>query len=366
MNMERVRGNLSFNPGCLKIGLMGDGWPGYLDPTSIERNLLAQNILLACYNDRCSAEEISLQMGVAVAYIENELKELCEVGVLTQKGTRYETNIVIFTKDFSAEAEAKTSHLQHKAAEIITQFLDERLNEIKAVGFYTGGDDDGLLRWRITQLIIERAVLGTGENHFDTNFAAAKKFFGHNLLVWGYESPEYGCLHVRNNNADGDQIKFFEFFAASFRERLFDFGHFYKQENRINLFLEIAKGKQNGFTENETVEIAELIKHGFLKKDGNALNLCVPVYTAEQFKRVTSLLEPVTKKIASLTHEMLAISTDILLQHTPASKKKEAREISRLKLYDLAMSRPVEIMRDSGALRRTTENERPAVYVLLK
>jgi len=30
---------------------------------AVDGNLLAQNILFACYNDRCNAEEISLQIG---------------------------------------------------------------------------------------------------------------------------------------------------------------------------------------------------------------------------------------------------------------------------------------------------------------
>lgn len=53
------------------------------------------------------------------------------------------------------------------------------------------------------------------------------------------------------------------------------------------------------------------------------------------------------------------------MQHTPVSKKKEAKEIVWL-TYGMAMGGSVEIMRSSGALRRISDNEHPATYVVLK
>lgn len=352
--MERTFGNLSFNPGCLKLAVTGDNWHHLIDPTVFERNLIGQNILLACNYEQCTAEEISLQMGVAVPYLEKYLKELCEVGVLAQKGKYYETAIVIFTREFIAEEHAKTLKIQQEAAEIITQFLDEKLDDIKAIGFHTGSVDDGLLRWRITQLIIENAVL---EKH--KNDSQQRK----DGLVWGDEDTRYGCLNVHYTNPQGDTIKFLEFFARSFNERIFDFGYFWKQEKRVNLILEIAREKR--VNEADMVEVAEFIKNGWVKKDGDTLQLCIPVFTAKQFEQVLSLTDVVTNKIAEKTHEMLNISTDILMQHVSASKKKEAKTLGYLRRHYIAMCGPVEIMMGSGALRRFSDNEHPTAYVVV-
>ena len=367
MSMERTTGNLSFNPGHMTLALWGKSWPGYVDPTAFERNLIAQNILLACYHESCTAEELSLQMGVAVPYLENDLNELCACGLLTRKGGRYETAIVIFTREFSIEADMKTMELQREMAELIGRALDEQLAEIKAVGFHQGGVDDGLLKWRITQLILEQAVLRKNEESRNIS----TKHAGHEVIILGAEDyisryGRYGCLTVENSNAHGDVIRFLEFFANSFREKIFDFGYFWQQENRINLLFDIAKGKTDGFSEGDKLEIAEFIKNGWAKKDGSGLSLCIPVYTAEQYERVEAILAPVTDKVAEITRKILEISTGILLQHTPASLKKEARNMSWLKKHDIAMSGPVEIMRSSGALRHAADNEHPSVYVVLK
>ena len=305
-----------------------------------------------------------MQMGVAVPYLENDLKELCAWGVLAQKGGRYETAVVIFTKEFAAEAMAKTLSHQQKIADIISNFLDERLSDIKSIGFHTGGSDDGLLRWHITQLIIEQAVLVKYEKNLNLVFPT--KYGGESFVI-GVENYHEGAggLTTRSENACGDQIKFIEFFVSSIYEKL-DFGYFYERANRVNIAIDIAKGKMDGFSENDAFEVAELIKSGWAAKDGGELSLCIPVYTAEQFEQIISMTDAVTDRISDATRDMIEISTDILVQHTPASMKKEAKEVGWLKRHDIAMKRPVEIMRDSGALRRIAGNEHPTAYVLLK
>ncbi|MCL1846028.1 MAG: sigma-70 family RNA polymerase sigma factor [Defluviitaleaceae bacterium] len=375
-SMERNYGERSFNPGMLKLGLIGEGWQNYLDPKVFERNLLGQNILLACYNDFCTAEEISLQLGVAVPYLEGELDELCRNGLLTRRGAKYETAIVIFTKNFVVEEQAKTAALQRELAEIITGFLDARLGEIKAVGFHSPGD--GLLRWNITQIILEQSIV---ENPIMWDYLKENyDHSGRKLFVWGEEAGFYGCLTTRHNNAQGDELRFLEAFAGSFNDRVFDFGYFWKQQCRVDLMLGIAGGRDN-FGEFEWLEIAELIKNGWVRQahGGNrehmddathsfeaGMALCIPVYTAAQLAEVLSLAAPVIAAVAEKAREMLAISAEILKQHTPAAKKKEATECAFLRRHIIAMKRPIEIMQDSGALRRFTPNEHPMSYAFLK
>jgi len=369
MNMERTKGDLSFNPGSLVLTpytpKAGGGCP--IDIGLFERNLIAQNILLACYNESCTAEEISLQMGVAIPYLEKDLLELCASNILVKKGKRYETDVVIFTKSYAAEVREKTFYLQQEIANCIGQFLDERLSDIKAVGFHTGTPDDGLLRWHITQLIVEQAVLVKYESSL--NLAYATKYSAkYKSFLIGIEDckPNWGGgLTTRFNNASGDLIKCIEFFVTSINEKL-DMGYFYNKPSRVNTILDITKGKVDGFSENDMLEVAEFIKDGWVKKDENLLRLCIPIYTAEQYEKVLVITDDTTDIIAEKTREMIEISTSILLQHAPASLKDAVKEISWLERHNIAMKRPVEIMRDSGALRLVTENEHPTMYVLLK
>jgi hypothetical protein len=40
----------------------------------------------------------SLQIGVAVPYLERDLKKLCEIGILHHRGGKYETALAIVTR----------------------------------------------------------------------------------------------------------------------------------------------------------------------------------------------------------------------------------------------------------------------------
>jgi hypothetical protein len=339
MSMERTRGEKSFNPGTLKLAVAGGHWHPYLDPTVFERNTLAQNILLACYHERLTAEEISLQLGVAVPYLESDLEQMETHGLLKKQGNKYAVNIVIFTKEFAAEEHQKTAHLQREVAEILENC------EIP----------QGLTRWNVAHLVLEHAVL----RHPD-----APQLKKEGLLTWGDEDNRYSCINPNCAGTGEGELRFLEFFAKSFNERLFDFGHFWKRPARVDLLLDIARGRQSGFTEDEITEIAELIKFGWLHKDGEGLSLPIPVYAPEEYARLLALLQPAISRVAALTREMLAVSAAILAQHSPSALKNEAQEIAFLRRHNIALSGSVDILLGRGILRPPAENEHPTVYVL--
>ena len=79
--MERNYGEQSYNPKRLNLMYMGEGPNKYWE--LIDGNIIRQNILWACYNDSLTEEEISLQIGVALPYIENDINLESVVAILT-------------------------------------------------------------------------------------------------------------------------------------------------------------------------------------------------------------------------------------------------------------------------------------------
>ena len=361
MNMERTGGNLSFNPGNLHLRFWGSGSNPFRK--QCEHNLIAQNILLACYNDRCTAEEISVQIGVAVPYLESELKALCENKVLTKIGSRYETTVVIFSKDFADEADAVTLPLQQDIANVLKHFFDKRITDVKSIGFYEGCNDDSLLKWHITAIALERAVFKKYQGSLKIEYP--KKYPGCEAFVWGEEdyNSRYGSFGTcALRNAEGDLIRFMDFSVNG----EMDHRYFYDYPNRVNITLAIAKGRQRGFGDNDALEVAELTKRGYIKKTENRLELSIPVFASGQFEKVLSLLDNVTDEIAEITREMIKLTTEILVQHTPVQMKKEAKDIGWLKMFDNAVTAPVSEMLKSGVLCNVAENVHPTSHIVLK
>ena len=102
MDMAREFGKLSYKPENITfvmngmVGKSGEPW-NYIS------RLLCKNILLAAYRNPSTAEELAMEVGVALPYMEEELSTLAEATLMKKNGNQYETNIFIV----SAEAQEK-------------------------------------------------------------------------------------------------------------------------------------------------------------------------------------------------------------------------------------------------------------------
>jgi len=367
MNMEKARGDLSFSPGRMWLGsnrpkdgskktdeLIHEYWD------LVNKNLIAQNILFACYNDRCSAEDISLQIGVAVPYLEMFLEQLHEKNLLVYEKGKYETNIVIFTREYYEESDAKTLPVQREVAGIIENLLIGRLGDIKNIGFHMGKPDDDFLKWHIVHMLSWESGRRFGES---LNYAYPTKYTGEEALFFGteqYENDRGGIANCLRLNDSGDYIMFTGFSINGRAEQYY----FDLYPNRVNILFDIAKGKSGGFGENDSAEIAEFIKLGYVSKDGDKLILNFPVMTEGQYEEIKNLLEDAILALIKKKHEFVEISTDVLQQHVPPFMKKEAECICWVN-ERTSTAASVKMLVDSGVLRRKEENEHPTMFVVL-
>ena len=120
MNMAREFGKLSYNPENIAFwvnGLHGaNGEPGIYVSRS-----LSKNIMLAAYRTPATAEELAMEVGVALPYMEEELSTLVNATLMKKNGNKYETNIFIV----SAEAQEKIcAHVREIAPELTKAIVD--------------------------------------------------------------------------------------------------------------------------------------------------------------------------------------------------------------------------------------------------
>lgn len=120
MDMAREFGKLSYNPENIAFwvnGLHGaNGEPGIYVSRS-----LSKNIMLAAYRTPATAEELAMEVGVALPYMEEELSTLVDATLMKKNGNKYETNIFIV----SAEAQEKIcAHVRGIAPELTKAIVD--------------------------------------------------------------------------------------------------------------------------------------------------------------------------------------------------------------------------------------------------
>ena len=132
--MERTYGELCYRPVELSIGFFGEGTDPYTQLRG-RRTRMLQNILYACYNDALTAEEVSLAIGVALPYLEEELAILTEDGLLVREGKRYSTDIVLFTKAYQRETIEATVSLEKAIAAIVQNAVETKSGHTPENGF---------------------------------------------------------------------------------------------------------------------------------------------------------------------------------------------------------------------------------------
>lgn len=114
MHMAREFGALSYRPEMVRYVKSGK-FSKFNEPECYINRKLCNNIMLAAYRNPSTAEELAVEVGVAVPYMEDELKQLVDATLMRKNGKKYETNFYII----SAVAQEKiNAHLRGIAPEV--------------------------------------------------------------------------------------------------------------------------------------------------------------------------------------------------------------------------------------------------------
>ena len=147
--MERQFGEKSFNPQPFNFRYIFNGNYNNAFDTLVTRKLPGQ-ILLSAYYEPMTVEQLSVELGIASVYLEDELDTLLRYNFIKQQGKKYQTCIPILTANYN---EAILKALNEKYSDRVKALVDsmrEKLPEIKKIGF-EGCDKfpDNILLWDI-------------------------------------------------------------------------------------------------------------------------------------------------------------------------------------------------------------------------
>lgn len=123
MKMAREFGKRSYDPSRIVYTQNRDTKTGEGGEKFIERSL-SQNILLEAYDSPSTAEELSVELGVALPYMEEELRFLCGGDMLECVGKRYRTNIVILSKEAQSDVYDDAKVAVSKALPLIKRAIE--------------------------------------------------------------------------------------------------------------------------------------------------------------------------------------------------------------------------------------------------
>ncbi len=338
ISMERNYGQQSYNPKGLSLMFWGNGANRY---SHLCDSKISQNILFACYNDKLSAGQISLEIGVSLPYMEDKLAELCEYDLLKKDGNRYYTNIVIFTRDLSKEVGSKTAQLREKIADLLTEAIAKQGKNVRAIGFYGANMSGNSFVWQMVSFILYESVIEILQNKITTVYPKDK--FGTECFVWGAETDGQASLESQFGfgisnvcNSAGDYVQFMDFPING------EMVHHYcfNRQNVTNVFLDIAKGNTAHFSENDKALAADMVRKGYVISNEEGLFVNAPIFTKEQHDALKNIFADTTAQIADEAEKLMEAITNILKDHIPVHLKKLAKDMAYLRLFEKSRSVP--------------------------
>lgn len=134
MEMAREFGTKSYNPEEITFAASGKQPSGL--PWSAVNRMLPRNILLQADNNPSTIEELSMEMGIAAPYMEEECELLCKATLLKKTGDRYVTNFAILDKEcqqkiYQAQLEGAEEH--SRLVDAMAEDMIPVLEELQAV-----------------------------------------------------------------------------------------------------------------------------------------------------------------------------------------------------------------------------------------
>lgn len=351
-------------PKKLHVAINGEAYDDRLTREVLD-NLLHQNILLRCYAQGQTAQELCDGLGVARPYIEDAVNVLLRDELLTADGGRVRTNFIITSgAQEKARLAVYDAHKDELSREIVRQLMAHE-QEIRAIGFI--GCDvpmQRLLWWliyRCTAALPNPAEMPPRPYHADGGayhlMGFAREPENRHYLAWDYNGPMYN---------DGFRWFGLQHFGNSPVQDLFELN----QPHMGKLCALLIRLIQADFdpscvTADEQELLAELLARGFLRKADGSIKPNFCVLTREQVQR---LRQEVFLPIVEAVQPAWTRVCNELRMLCKASVPKHLQALADLPLHMAALAAGYmteQIAYAYGALEKPETPEDAAMWTLV-
>lgn len=307
ITMERNFGEYSYNP--VKLDRRWLTAP-IRDYSGLHFSSIQQNILMACYYDKQNEEQLSLQLGVPTAYLEDELKNLAEYELISEKNGFYQTSVMINTKRAMTERFRAKEELLKKAAEQIKGFFEENEQNIRDMGFYGSDMSVNSLKWftlaRVLRFFYEKLDDELYKEFPDPEINPYARVF----LIEQEEAPKgdnYDPLMNFQQTEHGMVIYHWIRFNSPRFCRISDV--------QANVLTMLPNAQPE--TDNDKMICTELIDMECAVRVGDEIKPNYPCLKEELFWQLNDMIEPLAEQLYKDAMERLEITKRITEEHTP-------------------------------------------------
>lgn len=357
MNMTREYGEKSYNPGIFRVDVWMDEMDYKLYYDLFDRRLPG-NILLAAYYNPMTVGEMSMELGVSVPYLEDEVKILLKHNLIKQlQNARYQTNIIIFTQGCEEDAFEKTKDIYPLAADKLYQFIEKSEDKIRNLNF-TGSDySKNRIYWLATHIALLEA-LSQIEGEMKNKEAFPLLSNGTHGYIWGRNSNgEYDFFNgIYGHDDDIDDIDVCNFKII---EKCQDF---HPRSAKVDMLLKAAR---KDVIDNNSEVLAELISGGYIVNNNKNYTVNFPVLTRNQYEAFIEIMMPEIESVKENMRFVISESIKVVQNHAPSQLQSICPAVSQIVCRNNAIGYIVEQMCAKGYLIVPNSPEKLGMYAVL-
>lgn len=322
IGMTRTLGEKSYAPGTFRLDFWGD-WNRYGD---LFRRKLPGSIVLAAYYEAMTAEALSMELGVAMPYLEDELEILEHAGVLKRTGDRYQTNIVIITDAYEKELVRKTAAVYADVADSVFEKATRLLPELRGLDFHGNDYGDNRLLFGILNLAFCRGYIAARER--SPLGKPGELALGGHGWVFGYDNDyvNHHFLGITMETWNKSETAWFsaENYRAVRRAQRYDHSDF---RNKAEAMCDAILGRE---ADSDNPTLPWLIEHSFVFCEEGRLSANFPVFDSDVFERVTQLVCDISDEVADCMISISDAAEVLLAEHAPAPLREQCGDIAKL------------------------------------
>ena len=358
INMKREFGEKSYNPQVFKMGYLGDETCDYW---RIFDRKLPGNILLAAKNKACSLQELSVELGVALAYLEDEVAILESREFLKKSGDKYQTNIIILTNEFEKKVLEDIKLVYVDKVTGVNKKIEELIPQLKeTLSTKTSYDDNGV-KWIFTNIAMSQAVMKYNEEVIGKRYGKLPMLSnGCHGFVFGYDNDyENHHLNVVYNYVEKEVWLLVNNYRILKDCQFWTVKHWEKCKEAMMSAVRREKANE------ENDELLRLIEEGFIKSESGILDTNFPVFTQKSYDLIKTLLEPAVEEIFNLIAEICMIAEEELKKDVPSNMKKYCGHLANVHYQIESAAVMIEEMVHEGMLIVPNEKANVCMFAVV-
>ena len=198
MDMAREFGKRSYNPENITFAASGSQPSPSGLPWKVVQRKIPNNILLQASNNPSTIEELSIELGIALPYMEEEVNILHRATLLEKVGDKYITNFFILDKHCCIEVYHALRKTARERSRLIREFMDDRMVDIRSLEIAGDHIDDNTIRWWLIPDLIDYLIENSGKTQNIYN--PPKRANGESWGFVGYEVTDLPEVTVMGHN----------------------------------------------------------------------------------------------------------------------------------------------------------------------